>query len=219
MQNPLAPIGRFKCSASPSCCKYADAADLGRISHVESLSYVPVRFDECHTMDMERSNKRYEKLPMHNVRLRAPPRSPICDAWLRGAALGFPVTLIQHSPRSGDTSSEDFSRVSAVLQLNTDQTQMTITSKVAEEGQEELAIAVLFDNITTICPVTDVMLIFKVTLPVADRDCVMVIQYVESGGESKHLYLLLKNTQTRDEFIQALTDHWFERRNETDRWY
>ena len=62
-------------------------------SLLKSLSYVPARFDEGTTIDVERSQPRYSKIVVH-TRARTQ-RSKAWEQWLQGATLGREVTLLE----------------------------------------------------------------------------------------------------------------------------
>merc|ERR1719198_397384 len=94
------------------CCRAQDDHDesMMGLSSMETLSYVPVRFDVSSTIDNDRSQARYSTIVVHSSRARTQRRSKAWAEWLRVAIGGRKCTVLVgsgfHTPRSGGDSSQ-----------------------------------------------------------------------------------------------------------------
>ena len=67
-----------------ACCQEQTLAASGPVplQPLESLSYTPFRFDEGHTVDVERSHQRYSKILLHSNRAKTQKRSKAWGDWV-----------------------------------------------------------------------------------------------------------------------------------------
>lgn len=217
------------------CCKADDNASVqfetpeaGPNSMIESLNYLPVRFDEGNTFDVERSHTRYSKIIVHSTRARTQRRSKAWEDWLRGATAGRAVTLLSgfgSTPRSGangDTEGEEFSPCSKVAATYFLDRGLTKLSVLPTDAHASEAIMLLVDNIQVICPASDFMLFFdqiQARLDESEKARAVLLQYVTEDTERKRLCFLEESEAAKDRFVQALTALWLEKRNDHSMWF
>lgn len=195
-------------------------------SMLESLSYVPVRFDEGTTIDIERSQARYSKIVVHSARARTQRRSKAWEDWLRGATTGRPVTLLvgqRGTPRTEGSSPQPAKppggKVSATYFLDRALTKLSI---FPEDPTQAQAVSLLVDNIQVICPASDFMFFFdqmEARLDDSEKARAVLLQYVTEDTERKRLCFLEESENAKDKFVQALTALWLEKRNDHSMWF
>lgn len=223
------------------CCHVRGDVPVGAVgtaqyldpsSKLESLSYLPVRFDEGSTADNERSHTRYAKLVLHSTRARTQRRSKAWEDWLRGATAGRPITLLlglktprrPENPgdrsRSEEASSGECTKVAATYYLDRALTKVSIS--VTNEKTEPEVSSFMVDNIQVICPASDFMLFFDqvdAKLDESERARAVLIQYVTEDTERKRICILEATEDAKDKFVQSLTALWLEKRHEYSMWF
>eukprot|EP00747_Dinoflagellata_sp_TGD_P182587 gnl/TRDRNA2_/TRDRNA2_36893_c0_seq1.p1 gnl/TRDRNA2_/TRDRNA2_36893_c0~~gnl/TRDRNA2_/TRDRNA2_36893_c0_seq1.p1 ORF type:complete len:280 (-),score=55.41 gnl/TRDRNA2_/TRDRNA2_36893_c0_seq1:68-907(-) len=210
------------CRANEDPVEYSNTA--GGASMIESLSYVPVRFDESPTIDHDRSQARYSKIVVHSSRARTQRRTKAWEDWLRGATAGRTVTLLSgvQSPRQQAPNTEEpkqsCSKIPATYSLDRALTKLSIVPNEPDSS----AISLLIDNIQVICPASDFMLYFDkvdASLDESEKARAVLLQYVTEDTERKRLCFLEESETAKDRFVQALTALWLEKRNDHSMWF
>lgn len=214
-----------------ACCRIQDDSDVNGLSSMETLSYVPVRFDVNSTIDADRSHARYSKIVMHSSRARTQRRSKAWEEWLRAATAGRKVVLLSgggfSSPRSSPTVTdallEDCRKVSATYCVDRGLTKLSIIPSEAGPGEKlPPKTAILVNNIQVVCPLTDFMLLSDVVesqLNDSERARAAYIQYLTEDNKSKHICFLEESENAKERCIQALTALWLEKRNDHSMWF
>mmetsp|Transcript_40845 Transcript_40845/g.108267 ORF Transcript_40845/g.108267 Transcript_40845/m.108267 type:complete len:261 (-) Transcript_40845:352-1134(-) len=190
-------------------------------SLLESLSYVPARFDEGTTIDVERSQARYSKIVVHTrARTR---RSKAWEQWLQGATSGREVTLLEGfdlkelSDDPPPASPEVCRKVSATYQL--DKALSTLSILPADDGKP---IALSVHSISVICPMSDFMIFFdrvEVHLDESEKSRAVLLQYVDGENLRRRVCFLEQSELAKEHCVQALTALWLEKRNDHSMWF
>ncbi|CAE8690700.1 unnamed protein product, partial [Polarella glacialis] len=123
---------------------------------IESLSYLPAKFEECSTIDTERSSERYSKIAVvHSARLRTQRRSDIWEGWISAASTGRPVVMLIAAVKEARSESLPVVRVPAMYHLDRGQNSLSILP--TDRG--ELAVCnILLTAIQVICAATEYVL-------------------------------------------------------------
>lgn len=198
---------------------------------MESLSYIPVRFDVGTTIDVERSQARYSNLVVHSSHARLQRRSKCWEDWLRAATAGRNVMLLsggfpEQTPsqlKEGalETPRTACEKVPARYFLDRALTRISIMP-VEQAGESlasraSLADTILVDSIQVICTATDFKLFadhVEFQLDDAERRRAVLIQYLtEVQPKQRRRACFLEATpQDKDRFVQAMTALWLEKR-------
>jgi len=185
---------------------------------LESLSYVPARFDEAQTVDPERSQARYSKIVVHSMRARTQKRSKAWEEWARAAVVGQQVTLLKEVPQERAVA---FERMTATYRLDRNLTKLTLLTFTA--GAADIApITIAVQSIQVICPTSDFMLLFSQVDSLLDESELrraVLIQYLSDASERRRVCFLEQSDAAKDEFVQALTALWLEKRNDHSMWF
>lgn len=187
---------------------------------MESLSYVPVRFDESTTVDMERSQARYSKIAAHSTRAQTQRRSNGWEEWLRGATTGRDITYLEGLGDSSDKSDGAFIKLPATYHVDRSMTKLWIIPA----NQSDSSVTVVIDFIQVICAATDFMLLLdqvEAKLDETERSRAILIQYKDSkdGDERRRICFLEDSSASKERFIHALTALWLEKRNDHSMWF
>jgi hypothetical protein len=232
------------------CCRSgSDDSAVDTISRhgtkLDSLSYVPVRWDEASTIDVERSHARYSKIVVHGTRARTQRRTKAWEDWLRAAVAGSPVTLLQRERDStqhqdnvdhlmeeeacGSSPTADrifgaashsqgaLTKIPSTYKLDRELTTLTLTPHHACEGW-----VIVVDSIEVICPATDFALFFeevKEELSESEKARALLVQYSAADGDKRRVWFLEETVEQKDRFVQALTALWLEKRNGCSMWF
>jgi len=193
----------------------------GSTQALESLSYVPARFDEAQTVDPERSQARYSKIVVHSMRARTQKRSKAWEEWARAAVVGQQVTLLKEVPQVAEESAVAFERMTATYRLDRNLTKLTLLTSAA--GAADIApITIAVQSIQVICPTSDFMLLFSQVDSLLDESELrraVLIQYLSDASERRRVCFLEQSDAAKDEFVQALTALWLEKRNDHSMWF
>jgi len=212
------------------CCKGKDdPPDKTKpgASMIESLNYIPVRFDESPTVDVERSQARYSTIVVHSSRARTQRRSKAWDDWLRAAAAGRNIMLLSgvHATpdhEAGDESVRICNKIPAMYYLDRGLTKLSVFPIEAKENTDSGVITVLVDNIQVICPAIDCMSSFDYVeqqLDESERERAVFLQYSAEDAKGRRLCFLEESEHAMDRFVQALTALWLEKRNDHSMWF
>jgi|Transcript_54111 hypothetical protein len=219
------------------CCRARDDYSEPVLTHssslMESLSYMPVRFDPHSTIDEERSHSRYSKIVVHSTRARTQRRSKAWEEWLRAATAGRSVTLLSgtglQTPRGNEKGTEametaSYTKVEATYYLDRALTKLSILPAESNTGEAAAMppITIMVDNIQVICPLTDFMLLSEVVeaqLDEGERSRAALLQYQSEGSKQKRVCFLEESENAKDRFVQALTALWLEKRNDHSMWF
>lgn len=234
------------------CCKADDepfehpAAASSSFSQppLETLSYLPMRFDESPTIDIERSHARYSKIVVHSSRARTQRRSKSWEDWIRVANAGRAVTLLSGVSQAGDADAGavagegagagegaeaggggakgSVARIPAMYHLDRTLCRLSI---LPVEGVDIMPIPIMVDSIQVICPASDFGLLFDqvdTSLSEAEKGRAVMIQYVTDAEDTtgrKRVCILVETEVEKDCFIKALTALWLEKRNDHSMWF
>jgi len=215
------------------CCRADHDEDgITGLTAMETLSYVPVRFEVSSTVDVDRSQARYQKIVVHSSRARTQRRSKAWEEWLRAATSGRSVTLLFgagfHSPRDGAQAQAlagDCRKVKSTYFLDRGLTKMSIIPADPGSGTDETSpapVTILVDNIQVVCPLTDFMLLSEAMeqqLTEEERSRAALVQYLTEDNVSKRVCFLEESENAKDRCIQALTALWLEKRNDHSMWF
>jgi len=197
---------------------------------MESLSYMPVRFDEGPTIDVERSHARYSKISVYCTRARTQRRSKAWEDWVGFAVAGRAVTLLRETTQAckiqGDGGEAGagkpfFERLSAMYHLDRGLSKFLI---LPAAGVEMSPIAINIESIQVICPASDFLLFFDqvdTVLDDSEKRRAVMIQFVtgEGAGERQRACFLEESEEAKDQFVQSLTALWLEKRNDHSMWF
>mmetsp|Transcript_22028 Transcript_22028/g.48686 ORF Transcript_22028/g.48686 Transcript_22028/m.48686 type:complete len:292 (-) Transcript_22028:59-934(-) len=203
------------------CCKTnTENATMGLAAEapLEALSYMPVRFDESTTIDVERSHARYSKIVVHSTRARTQRRSKAWEDWLRGATAGRSITLLSGISEASEDEAVKFTKQPAVYYLDRNLSKLSIHPQSSEVGTTVIPI----DNIQVICPATDFMLFFDqvdAKLEESEKNRAVLLQFVTEDTERKRVCFMEESESAKDRFVQALTALWLEKRNDHSMWF
>lgn len=210
---------------------------------MEALSYIPVRFDDNATFDVERSSDRYSAIVTHSARARTQRRSRVWEDWLQGAMAGKQITLVRGFAEESDPlddrsevevepeyelplekpSTAGVSKVSANYCLDRSLGTLSIRAEHDDVGHhKECSFSISVDSIQVICPATDFMLFFDqvdTQLTRQEKGRAILLQYTDGGLQRKRVCLLEESDSARDRFIQALTTLWLEKRSDHSMWF
>eukprot|EP00929_Paragymnodinium_shiwhaense_P014426 TRINITY_DN122331_c0_g1_i1.p1 TRINITY_DN122331_c0_g1~~TRINITY_DN122331_c0_g1_i1.p1 ORF type:complete len:288 (+),score=55.40 TRINITY_DN122331_c0_g1_i1:184-1047(+) len=202
-------------------CPYADNERVGRVTMpLESLSYEPVRYDADPTLDTERSQARYSNTVAHSTKARTQRRSEVWQEWLRGASEGRTVILIEELPRIAAGEEQAFIKTQALYQLDHDVTTLTIRGQAC-------SLAVPLGDIQTICPAIDSMMILgkvEEMLDSSEKHRAIMLQYLQEDDRDgvpsrKRVCFVEESEDAKEQFVQALTALWLEKRNDHSMWF
>lgn len=205
------------------CCRNADSDSAQNSSNsmlpLESLSYMPVRFDAGSTIDVERSDARYSKIVVHSTRARTQKRSKAWEDWLRAANAGRSITLLSGIAGVSDDKAPNLQKIQAMYYLDRALTKLSI---LPSNGIKIPQITIVVDNIQVICPATDFMLLLDhvdTKLDELEKNRAVLLQYVTEDTERKRICFLEESEAGKDRFVQALTALWLEKRNDHSMWF
>jgi len=192
----------------------------GSMQALESLSYLPVRFEDVPTADNDRSQARYSKIVVHSMRARTQKRTKAWEEWLRRAVNGQEVIYLREIPGAkGKCEPEDtFQRIAATYQLDRGLTKLSMVM----QDEEIPPVAMTIENIQVICSSSDFTLLFSQidkVLTDVELSRAVVIQYLDSNTERKLVCFLMPSDGAREEFVQAMTALWLEKRNDHSMWF
>jgi len=214
------PAPRLRCCEGPLDAE-AGAAVAASAQPLESLSYTPLRFDEGPTVDVERSHARYSKIILHSARARTQKRSKAWGDWLSAATAGRAVTLLTglaEAPEGLATATAP-GRVPAMYHLDRSLAKLSILP--ANEA-ERPPLTIPVDSIQVICPATDfVLLVDQVDAKLSEleKSRAVLLQYTTEDTQRRRTCFLEESEAAREDFVQALTALWLERRNDHSMWF
>jgi len=199
----------------------------GSDTSLESLNYMPVRFDASPTVDAERSQARYSKIVAHSTRAPTHRRSKLWEDCLRAAIAGRNVMLLSGvltTPRHEDSDDSwcVCKKIPAKYYLDRGLTKISVLPLEANENAQFAAIVVLIENIQVICPAIDCMPSFDQVeheLDELERARAVLLQYTADGPQRRRLCFLEESVNAKDRFVQALTSVWHETRNDHSTWF
>lgn len=237
---PMSMVQMHGCTVEPPdftdpqdlvCCRVQDDdPDVNHNQLIETLSYMPVRFQTESTVDVERSQARYSKIVVHSSRARTQRRSKAWEDWLRSATVGRSVVLVTgvgfYTPRAGTKKDNllvgedmaDCEKVAGSYYLDRGLTKLSIIP--AADGTEPVEI--LVDNIQVVCPLTDFIMLaesMEAGLDESERSRAALVQYLSEDNVSKRVCFLEESENAKDRCIQALTALWLEKRNDHSMWF
>lgn len=193
------------------CCSGSSSVPQVPSQHpqLESLNHIPDQYDEIQTIDVERSTARYTQTCRHCNRGRAQKLSKPYEVWLRAAMQGMAVTLVVTS------TAEDCGRTPALFYLDQDLSELYI---VPVDLSESWSINFFLDNIEVISPV----LPFDAAASLMDEtenSRAILLQYVKEGSGQNHVCFFVESEVEKANFMQALSDIWFEKRSVHNMWF
>lgn len=198
---------------------HAELAADSPMKPLETLSYMPVRFDESSTVDAERSHSRYSKIMVHSSRARTQRRSKAWEDWLRAATAGRAITLLNGLAEDSEQQASSLDRIPAMYHLDRPLTKLSV---LPSNAAESAAITIMIDSIQVICPAADFMLFFDqvdAKLDESEKSRAVLLQYTTDETERKRVCFLEESEAARERFVQALTALWLEKRNDHSMWF
>jgi len=207
------------------------AVGATELPQIESLSYLPLCFEEGSTIDADRSHTRYSKIVVHSARADTrQKKSKAWEHWLRGATAGHAVTLLgledysqPASERSDVAGARNRARIPAVYFLDRSMSKISFFPTANDHCNG--ATVLLVNNIQVICPASEIMLFFDQNLAEAklidtEKSRAVLLQYAtEDSLERRRICFLEESENARDRFVQALTSLWLEKRNDHSMWF
>lgn len=209
-----------------ACCRERPFEDAGAapLQPLESLSYQPLRFDVGHTVDVERSHQRYSNIVLHGNRAMTQKRSKAWGNWISAATAGRAATLLTGLADGDQKPTRPLVPVPAKYFLDRSGARLCVRPDRPDAAAAE-ALAIALDNIHLICPVTDAASVSShldvSKLSAAEQRCAVLLQYSEEDGkvDRRRACLIVDSEAARDDFVQALTALWLERRNDHSMWF
>lgn len=198
------PKGRFlkeeNIEQFAGCCTIHD--DL---TSIETLSYVPSRFDENHSIDMERSHARYANIvTMGRDRWRAvSDESP--EDWLRNADNRRVITLLSPCPAN---VGQPISSVHKTLAMCNFDRHLTMLKIFPAAVSEPFVLTVPIESIQAICPGTEFMFIashVEIHVTDAERGLAVLLEYVATSGESRRVGFLAESEDAMNNFVDVIS--------------
>jgi len=210
-----------------ACCQEQafEADGTVPLQPLESLSYTPFRFDEGHTVDVERSHQRYSKIMLHNNRARTQKRSKAWGDWICAANAGRAATLLTGIAEVGDQQlTRQLVPVQAMYCLDRAATRLSILPQSGADAAMTEALSIAIDKIQVICPVMDVAQLcsqLDASNFAAEKQNSVLLQYSEEDAkvDRRRACLIVDSESARDDFVQALMALWLERRNDHSMWF
>lgn len=176
------------------------------VTQLESLGYIPDRFDENQTMDNDRSYSRYSQIILRvsaQERVRLPRCSPVGDV----------ITLLSLCPVLLDVPLTNGERYPATCFLDGALTKLTIRPF---RHPEAFTIGIPVDSINVICSLRELAFDQKQgMLTEAEMNRAVVMQYLSRNSVSKRVGFLVKSEFIKDHFIQSMTTLWIENHRES----
>lgn len=196
-----------------SCkCLSKNAVDGGAM--VESLSYMPVCFEEVSSLDYERSGDRYVNLFMHKYS----PRDK--KDWIRFAAPGHTCVVLTPFKNLGETEHSTWTRTPSFLLVTSDK--LTIfpagsfdpgEAGCDEENNFKSEIVISISRVEMACcascilPLPD---LGETTLDKAEQERAVYVQYMSECSIRKHMLFLEPSECAKDHLMQVLASLWQE---------
>jgi len=203
----------------PDPGSHEDAAPVMGVDALEALSYMPVRYDVDPAIDVERSHARYSQMVVHSSRARTQKCSKAWEEWLRAAVTGRSITLLTMVPQGFQNASVTLARVSATYYLDHNLTKFSIVP--ASEASLS-CIPILVDSIQVVCPATDFTLFFDQmdgALNESEKNRAVLVKYGTGEWDRKRVCFLEESDLAKEQFVQALTALWLEKRNGHSMWF
>mmetsp|Transcript_16802 Transcript_16802/g.29501 ORF Transcript_16802/g.29501 Transcript_16802/m.29501 type:complete len:283 (+) Transcript_16802:49-897(+) len=207
----------YQCGTCSGCLRHST-----RVS-IESLNYLPVRFDDSSTIDTERSEDRYENLTVHTSRLHTRRQMQNREAWLRAAVSGKSAMLLQAwSIQDSSDSMPSVQKVPATYILDQNHAALSILP----QGRTDIdKIVILMDAITAICPIRESVLFmaqWESHLSELEQSCAVLMKYSNDddiSGGLRQVCVLEESEAAKDSFIQVLTSLWLNKPRRHSMWY
>jgi len=211
------------CDGHRCCCKthtiepIVETTSDRSFLNLESLSYMPFRFDEAPASEAEKSLARYTPIVVRNTRIRS---SQGGRDWVMSAKAGRSITLLSTTgSRPQESPFSSFARVGARYSLDRGLSTFCITPSSAS-GLPPTQITM--DKLRVICPARGFALIstqVERCLDEAEKNRAVMLEYLTEELRLERLCFLEESETARDRLVQSLTALWLEKRNSHSMWF
>merc|ERR1712093_213898 len=113
------------------------------------------------------------------------------------------------------------SKTPATYYLDGDLTRLTIQPQCQDADRPSI-ITLVVDNIQVICPAMDFMAFcdqMEDKLTDSEKSRAVLLQYITEDTEKRRLCFVVETEAEKDQFVQALTALWLEKRNDHSMWF
>ncbi|CAE7449146.1 unnamed protein product [Symbiodinium natans] len=190
--------------------------------HMQTLSYSPVKYEECDTIDTARSQERYSNALVHTARMNT--RRQLLDrqAWLNSAVQGRYAMLLLNSPEA-EAHGAPIWRVPTKYYLDHNHSSLSFSPG----GTDGSHLAIMMDAIQGICSLTDSMMLiaqWESHLTDVEKNCGVLLKYrcddaKASGCSGCEVCFLEESEAAKDMFIHSLTVLWLEKPQPHSAWF
>mmetsp|Transcript_15987 Transcript_15987/g.30095 ORF Transcript_15987/g.30095 Transcript_15987/m.30095 type:complete len:260 (+) Transcript_15987:62-841(+) len=185
--------------------------------HMQSLSYSPVKYEECDTIDTSRSQERYSNALVHTARMNT--RRQLLDrqAWLNSAIQGRYVMLLQTQAEVG----APMSRVPTKYYLDHNHASLSFCAG----GPDAVHVVIMMEAIQGICSLADSMMLmtqWELRLTDMEKSCGVLLRYrshADTKSVSHDVCFLEESEAAKDMFIHILTVLWLEKPQPHSVWF
>lgn len=187
----------------------------GQPLYIQTLSYSPVSYELCETVDTSRSQERYSNALVHTARMNT--RRQLLDrqAWLSSAVQGRHAMLLNSSDEAAFPS-----RVPAKYFLDNNHSALSFLPG----GSEIVPVVIMMEAIQAICSLTDSMARiaqWELQLTEPEQKCGVLLKYRDDDAaqSSKEICFLEESEAAKDLFVNVLTVLWLEKPQSHSVWF
>ncbi|CAE7246221.1 Icl1e [Symbiodinium microadriaticum] len=184
--------------------------------HMQTLSYSPVRYEECDTIDTARSQDRYSNALVHTARMNT--RRQLLDrqAWLSSAVQGRYAMLLVSSP---EAHGAPIWRVPTKYYLDHNHSSLSFFPG----GADGTDLSIMMDAILGICSLSDSMMLiaqWESHLTDMEKNCGVLLKYRSNDAKASgcEVCFLEESEAAKDMFIHILTVLWLEKPQPHSAW-
>ncbi|CAE7224336.1 unnamed protein product [Symbiodinium pilosum] len=184
--------------------------------HMQTLSYSPVKYEECDTIDTARSQDRYSNALVHTARMNT--RRQLLDrqAWLSSAVQGRYAMLLLSSEAHGSP----LWRVPTKYYLDHNHSSLSFFPG----GADGRHLDIMMDAIQGICSLTDSMMLiaqWESLLTDMEKSCAVLLKYRVDDTKALNceVCFLEESEAAKDMFIHTLTVLWLEKPQPHSAWF
>eukprot|EP00438_Fugacium_kawagutii_P030333 Skav223216 [mRNA] locus=scaffold2231:59260:65773:+ [translate_table: standard] len=187
----------------------------GQPLYIQTLSYSPVSYELCETVDTARSQERYSNALVHTARMNT--RRQLLDrqAWLSSAVQGRHAMLLNNL----DEDSTPL-RIPAKYFLDSNHSALSFLPG----GSEIVPVVIMMEAIQAICSLTDSMTRiaqWELHLTDLEQKCGVLLKYRDDDAaqSSKEICFLEESEAAKDSFVHVLTILWLEKPQSHSVWF
>jgi len=210
-------------SASHSAQLFVDDTDeqrfmyevSGQPLYIQTLSYSPVSYDMCDTVDTSRSQERYSNALVHTARMNTRRQFLDRQAWLSSAVQGRHAMLLNSSNQA-----VSLSRIPAKYFLDSNHSALSFLPN----GSEIPPVVIMMESIQAVCSLTDSMMRiaqWELHLTELEQKCGVLLKYRDDDAAhtSKEICFLEESEAAKDVFVNVLTVLWLEKPQSHSVWF